>query len=483
MPITTPPGLLGVATPHGELINGGMTAELDAYKAAGTAFVRTDFWWDQVEATKNSFNWSGLDTMVNEAHSRGLSIVAELGGMPSWVQSSGGMGNSANVTEYADFAKAVEQRYGDKVNVYEIWNEPNGGGFWANPNVEHYTNALKAASTALKSATPGTTVLTGGLTPAPETVSGSHISAAEFIEGIYAHGGKDYFDAVAFHPYSYPLMPNDPAAWHGWHIMEDDIRGTMVANGDSGKQVWITEYGAPTSGTNSVSESTQASMLQQAVDLAKGTTWAGPIFYYSYQDRGGSTGNAENWFGMKRPDGTNKPAWTTYSTNATADGGGGTDTPTFTTQNYYGTNSAETIIGNAMANTINGAGGNDTIKGGGGADIIIGGPGNDTLYGGAGNDLFDFNIPTADGTDTIMDVTTGDKIDLRGIDANSTVTGNQAFTFIGTNWLNNAGDLGYYQDAGAGITSVQGDLNGDDLYDFTIVVQGLKTFTSSDFLL
>ena len=66
-------------------------------------------------------------------------------------------------------------------------------------------------------------------------------------------------------------MPSNNAAWNGWEIMETGIRGTMVANGDTNKQVWMTEMGAPTSGngvTVSAAEQAQiherlASALQQ----------------------------------------------------------------------------------------------------------------------------------------------------------------------------------------------------------------------------
>ncbi|MDR0275010.1 MAG: putative Ig domain-containing protein, partial [Burkholderiaceae bacterium] len=62
---------------------------------------------------------------------------------------------------------------------------------------------------------------------------------------------------------------------------------------------------------------------------------------------------------------------------------------------YVGTESADTISGNARNNTIYGLGGNDvlyglagddTLDGGSGNDYLYGGVGNDTLYGGDGND-------------------------------------------------------------------------------------------------
>ena len=76
-----------------------------------------------------------------------------------------------------------------------------------------------------------------------------------------------------------------------------------------------------------------------------------------------------------------------------------------------------------------------------------------------------------------------DKIDLFDIDANSTVTGNQAFTFVGDNWLTAPGHLGFYHDVKPGTTSVQGDLNGDLAPDFYIELAGVYTLTAADFVL
>ena len=71
------------------------------------------------------------------------------------------------------------------------------------------------------------------------------------------------------------------------------------------------------------------------------------------------------------------------------------------------------------------------FKGDGNANWFQGGLGKDTATGGGGRDLYDFNaVPTARQVAT-RDVITdfahvADKIDLMGIDADTTVAGNQA---------------------------------------------------------
>ena len=165
--------------------------------------------------------------------------------------------------------------------------------------------------------------------------------------------------------------------------------------------------------------------------------------------------------------------------------------------NGTGNGLANTITGNAAANNLSGLGGADTLIGGGGDDYLYGGSGNDILRGGAGADVltggsnidkFDWdNVGEAGlGTtrDQVMDFVHGaDKLDLSTIDARTNVTGNNAFSFIGTGaFSGTAGQL--RAEHVGGDTVVQGDVNGDGVADFEIVLVGYSAnLQSSDFIL
>jgi len=161
-----------------------------------------------------------------------------------------------------------------------------------------------------------------------------------------------------------------------------------------------------------------------------------------------------------------------------------------------GTSADDTLSGGFGNDSLNGGDGNDTLKGldghdalngGAGNDILIGGFGKDTLIGGAGNDVFQFNslsdvgnIEGYDGlSDKITDFTSGDKIDLSGIDANPTLVNDQAFTFIGNSkFSDSAGQLRY------SYGTLSGDVNGDGQADFNITLSNnISTLSSTDFVL
>ena len=156
------------------------------------------------------------------------------------------------------------------------------------------------------------------------------------------------------------------------------------------------------------------------------------------------------------------------------------------------------ITGNAGANVLNGGAGNDRLVAGAGNDRLVGGLGNDTLvggagkdalYGGAGADVFVFNALSDSGVtaatrDTIFDFdrAAGDRIDLRGIDANTAIAGDQAFSFIGTAaFSGSAGELRYQNVSGQ--TLVYGDVNGDGQADFSIHFDDPISFARGYFML
>ena len=157
-----------------------------------------------------------------------------------------------------------------------------------------------------------------------------------------------------------------------------------------------------------------------------------------------------------------------------------------------GSSGADTLNGYLGNDILRGNDGNDILLGGGGADTLygnvgndtlVGGAGQDTLYGGGGADIFGFlqRTDSAVGTarDIIADFLPGfDIIDLSNIDANTKLSGNQAFNFIGSGAFTGvAGQLHFV----GGILS--GDVNGDKKADFEIFLPGVSTLNSSDFRL
>jgi Ca2+-binding RTX toxin-like protein len=107
----------------------------------------------------------------------------------------------------------------------------------------------------------------------------------------------------------------------------------------------------------------------------------------------------------------------------------------------------ENLIGSSFNDRLTGNSGNNVLNGGLGNDILTGGSGKDSLTGGSGNDTFDFNALSELGLgatrDVITDFTQGqDTFDLATIDSNTSLAGDQAFTFV-SSFTATAGQLRY----------------------------------------
>jgi Ca2+-binding RTX toxin-like protein len=107
---------------------------------------------------------------------------------------------------------------------------------------------------------------------------------------------------------------------------------------------------------------------------------------------------------------------------------------------FHGADGDDKVVARGGDDQLFGGGGNDTLVGDLGNDILSGGLGADALQGDQGADIFKYtSVEESSGAlvngvfqiDDITDFTQGeDKIDLSAIDANGTLAGDQAFTFL-----------------------------------------------------
>lgn len=163
--------------------------------------------------------------------------------------------------------------------------------------------------------------------------TGNNIDPRMFAHALYGNGGRNYFDAIGHHPYTWPWPPNqdesiaigsyNPNQWNTM-VQTKRIREIMVAYGDSAKKIWATEVGAPSrntapfhpTSTNFISHATLATRIGQIFDYWHGMPtvgdpgWAGPILWYQHRNQSSeplSDANTEGGFGMRYNDGSAKP--------------------------------------------------------------------------------------------------------------------------------------------------------------------------------
>ena len=246
---------------------------MDRVKQMGGTNVPANFAWIDIEPQPGEYDWSYVDHQVAEARKRGLEIFAYVGVTPDWAlppeaPNKPGIGyrfppDEKFIPQFEAFCTALAARYRGRVRYYELWNEPNGyswindGG--SNGHMAHtYVPWLKRWYKAMKAGDPDCVLAIGGLDYHSGVKEGYR-----YIEDVYRAGGRDYFDAVAIHPYGKPLH---------WRAIHDTYR-VLVRHGDGHKKLWLNEYG-----WNTEDEGLKARNLREVL-----TRLATPEFHMVFQ--------------------------------------------------------------------------------------------------------------------------------------------------------------------------------------------------------
>jgi hypothetical protein len=198
---------------------------------AGVGFVRFDFLWEDIEPKAGKFDFTKYDQLVDLITQHGIKIEALLAYNPPW---SGKSWNQApDLVAYCRYARAVVQRYKDRVRHWELWHEPDNPAFWQpQDNMRGYVQLLKHAYPLLKAADPTCVIHVGGMSR----------SLPMSLKNIYEAGGKGFFDVLNIHPFANPLVPGALGAVQHMHKF---VCRVMESYNDGDKPIWFTEIGCP----------------------------------------------------------------------------------------------------------------------------------------------------------------------------------------------------------------------------------------------
>jgi hypothetical protein len=226
---------------------------------AGFHWIRQEFSWEDIEIHgKGDFQdrrnepyrsaWEKYDQIVDLADQYGLQVIARLSNPPAWSRAQGDAAGPFappdNLDDYGDFVEAVVNRYRDRVQHYQIWNEPNIFPEWGEQAVspEAYTELLKTGYMSVKGVCPDCVVISGALA---QTIplGPRDLNDFIFLQRMYDAGAADYFDVLAMQGYGLWSGPTDrrmrPRVLNFSRPLY--LREIMVQNGDGHKPIWITE--------------------------------------------------------------------------------------------------------------------------------------------------------------------------------------------------------------------------------------------------
>jgi hypothetical protein len=267
----------------------------------GMHTVRVEFMHRLLEPAPGRYDFSADNPVIASADlgaSRGLDQLALVTHPADWVKVPGSAAmfpSDEHVAAFEELAYRIASKYKGRITHWQAGNEP-----YMPEWKERYVTMLKALSRGVKRADPQNKVVLCGF------CGGSYKEASrepEFLDMVYRYGGKDYFDVIASHPYTWPLMPEK-----GRYL--ETIRGlheVMKKNGDS-KPLWVTEMGW--SGVEpsmlgylqkdfwhrhrSVSEEDQARALTRLYLVSATVPWIERVYFFHLQQEAKYTDALEN---------------------------------------------------------------------------------------------------------------------------------------------------------------------------------------------
>ncbi|MCX7855688.1 MAG: beta-galactosidase, partial [Anaerolineae bacterium] len=296
---------------------------LDLIADGGFRWVRQSFPWALIEPAPGQYDWALWDRIVDEAALRGLRLIAVLERPPDWA------GSPPTPANFARFAEAVAARYGDSIDYYQVWHNPNLQDGWGDrPHPAQYAELLRQAALAIRAADPDARILLASLAPTVER-GPENLSEVRFLEELYTAGAAPYFDIVTAQAYGFETGPEDRRVSEGVLNFSRAvlIREVMEAHGDGGKPLWVSHFGWNSlppdwedvpSIWGTVDGETQAEYTVGALERARREwPWVGAMCLSHFQPDlslpapGTGTPDARrHWgFALVGPDGTPRPAY------------------------------------------------------------------------------------------------------------------------------------------------------------------------------
>ena len=291
----------------------------------GVKWSREEMSWANLEPNqKGSYNWSAFDPWINELVNRGISVVGTIQTTPSWASGVPKSGPDwywnvpRNPQDFVDFAGAAAAHYAGKIDVWEIWNEPDVDITFKCDGCNRpviYAQMLAGSYAAIQKAIPKATVLIGGL-----SIHDTNNGGMAFLDAVVAaSGGKLNFDVLSIHPYmpDRPPESTDPkTVVQNFQYRLDMSYKWLQDHGASNKEIWITEHGYSTCnpcGTLGVSEEEQSRRLVRLHVIAMASPNVTQFDYFQLKDKFNSPpGDLWGNMAIMRNDLSYKPALIAY---------------------------------------------------------------------------------------------------------------------------------------------------------------------------
>lgn len=237
--------------------------------------------WSSIESPQGTYTWTALDAAVSAANTANINITFPLQSPPSWGLDSNGLPLASAM---ATFATQVATRYNGKnghghLDSIEIGNEEFDTTSFTNTT---YPGVVNAVRPAIKSAG-----FVGKIGCAAMLGIQTTIHITNWLNVLYTNGITGLFDYLNLHYYNGANDPSVTGTYLSIDVVLATIKQALIANNDTSRQLWVTEFGYATS-TNGghppsavISTSLQNQYYSYILNTTRISGVVQKIFFYS----------------------------------------------------------------------------------------------------------------------------------------------------------------------------------------------------------
>lgn len=262
--------------------------------------------WQEIQpSNSSSYDWGRFDTWLNHVESNNCTPVFTVFGTPSWASSrpaeasaygiNGLAAEPSNMNDLANFVTAVAQRYGSRIQYYEVWNEPNLIGFYTGTKAK-LVDMVKTVSNSVKTVVPTAKIICPAITSFRETAGSSgevYLDALLTQQDTALTGTMlNWIDIVGVHLYyNHVTVQLSP--------MITRIKNTLTSRGYGAFDVWDTESGILSPFPDTISNESHLQIMKRKI-LNIVLSGIKKQFWYSYDHTNmGFMNNAQVFDGYK----------------------------------------------------------------------------------------------------------------------------------------------------------------------------------------
>lgn len=288
----------------------------------GAGVVHLGTYWSWIEYLPGEYDFSGLDAEVAEALANGLKPIVTISGASRRSCPIPGLSDDdlticpPRPSDFQEFMEQLAKRYRGRVDVWEIWNEPEQPEYYYGaPDPAGYAQVLKAAYEGAKRGNPDAVVLFAGT---------GWINEEYVAQVLDSLGGAPAFDAVSVHPFRWPVGPYDPSSYilpdgsYGEGTLKEQLlslTNLFSSYGYGWPDLYITDMGWGTNHEiqheelNTLEE--QADFISQTIEIFKTDpelSHVKSVVFFIERDSEATDYVIFSYFGLFYRDGSPKPS-------------------------------------------------------------------------------------------------------------------------------------------------------------------------------